>query len=384
MVDLKRARTYTADFGARVVFNDDQKAYGPTGNPVDQVEVPSVKRNQAYEIALASTKTYDNPYTDVVLDVELTGPDRHTIRIPGFWDGGKTWKARFAPPKIGNWTWKTFSNDKDLDGKIGVVECTTESDPTVGFVHIHPYASQSRHFAIGQATGFYPGYIYDPVQFDPVGAPVSDAKPTPAVVVSSSTAAASGAGSKTANAPPTAAKLPASFTAFENRMDALHGAGFNRLTGGFVLLGDTSLGDPRNEGGAAFTDGDLYKLNADYFRWMDRRIAYCNSLGMVPDIGIARSPAIAFSANNDAQLRSLWRYLLARYSAFDVCWNMFGPVSADNTLALSRIQPFAAMQSKYDLFHHPLTTGLVISAAYLKKVTAAASQLLSLLQRQAR
>ncbi len=371
VVDLKRARTYTADFGARVVFNDDLKAYGPSGNPVDQVDVPSVKRNQAFEIALASTKSYDNPYTDVVLDVELTGPDRHTIRIPGFWDGAKNWKARFAPPKIGNWTWKTFSNDKDIDGKIGVVECTPESDPTVGFVHIHPYASQSRHFAIGQSTGFYPGYIYDPVQYDPVGLPTVEARPVPAVVVSSTATASEGA-SKVANAPQ-AAKLPVTFTAFENRMDALHGAGFNRLTGGFVLLGDTSLGQAHNEGGPAFTDGDLYKLNADYFRWMDRRIAYCNSLGMVPDIGLARSPAIAFSANNDSQLRSLWRYLLARYSAFDVCWNMFGPVSADNTLALARIQPFAVMQGKYDLFHHPLTTELTISAAYLKKVTAAAA-----------
>ncbi len=210
--------------------------------------------------------------------------------------------------------------------------------------------------------------MYDPVQFDPVWQPVSAVKAvTAAAVTVGQPAAAANAPQQTAN------KLPASFTAFENRMDGLHGAGFNRLTGGFVLQGDTSLGEPRNEGGPAFTDGDLYKLNADYFTWMDRRIAYCNSLGMIPDIGIARSPAIAFSANNDAQLRSLWRYLLARYSAFDVCWNMFGPVSADNASALSRIQPFAVMQNKYDLFHHPLTTGLVITSAYLKKVTAAPS-----------
>ena len=372
VVDLKRARTYTADFGARVVFNDDLKAYGPTGNPVDQVELPSVKRNQPYEIPLASTKSYDNPYTDVVLDVELTGPDRHAIRIPGFWDGGKNWKIRFAPPKVGSWTWRTFSNDKDIDGKTGVVECTPESDPTVGYVHIHPYASQSRHFAVGQATNFYPAYMYDPVQFDPNTAPATAGKPGSAVVVNSILASGQGGVKDVVDVSQPAAKLPASFVAFENRMDALHGAGFNRLTGGFVLQGDTSLGEPRNEGGPAFTDGDLYRLNSEYFRWMDRRIAYCNSLGMVPDIGLARSPAIAFSASNDAQLRSLWRYLLARYSALDVCWNMFGPVTADNTQALSRIQPFAIMQNKYDLFHHPLTTELVITAAYLKKVTAVA------------
>jgi hypothetical protein len=369
VVDLKRARTYTADFGARVVFNDDVKAYGPKGNPAEQEDVPTVKRNQAYEIALATTKSYDNPYTDVILDVELTGPDRHTIRIPGYWDGGKNWKIRFAPPKVGNWTWKTFSTDKDIDGKVGVVECMPESDPTVGFVHVHPYASQSRHYAIGQATGFYPAYMYDPVQFDPASAISATTKT--AVALSSSSVPASGSRLKRASdITQPSGKLPATFIAFQNRMDALHGAGFNRLTGGYVLLGDTSLGEPRNEGGTAFVNGDLYRLNAEYFRWMDRRIAYCNSLGIVPDVGLARSPAIAFSANNDAQLRSLWRYLLARYSAFDICWNIFGPVAADNTLALARIQPFAVMQGKYDLFHHPVTSGLVITSAYLKKVTA--------------
>ena len=28
---------------------------------------------------------------------------RYTLAM--FWDGGKTWKARFAPPAAGEWTW---------------------------------------------------------------------------------------------------------------------------------------------------------------------------------------------------------------------------------------------------------------------------------------
>ena len=27
------------------------------------------------------------------------------LRIPSFWDGGKSFKTRFAPPKAGEWKW---------------------------------------------------------------------------------------------------------------------------------------------------------------------------------------------------------------------------------------------------------------------------------------
>ena len=354
VIDLKRARTYTADFGNRIAFNNDPKSFGPKGNPLDHSETPTVTRNTPFEVQLASTKTYESPYTEVILDLELVGPDRRTIRVPGFWDGGKAWKARFCPPKVGNWTWKTFSNDKDLDGKIGVVECTPEADPAVGFIHVHPYKSNSRHFAIGQSTNFYPAYIYDPVQYSPQVAAVAGSH---AVVFET-------AGRQTA-------ANPASFTAFQGRMDALHAAGFNRLTGGFVISGDTAIGEPTNEGGAAFENRDLSKLNPAYFKWMEKRIAYCNTLGIIPDIGIARSPAIAFAANNDLQLRTLWRYLLARFSGYDVCWDLFGPVPADSADALARIMPFAQMAYKFDLFHHPLTTQLIVTEAYVKRFSAA-------------
>ncbi len=347
VVDVKRGMTYTADFGSKVAFTDDPKEFGPKGAGGTVSDVPSVKRNQPYELAFTGQKTYENPYTEVLLDIELVGPDRRTIRIPGYWDGGKTWKMRFAPPKVGTWTWKTYSNDKDLDGKLGVVECAPETDPTTGFFRVHPYRSHIRHFAVGQSTTFYPSFIYDPVQYD---VPVSGAMATKQAAY-------------------VAQKAPASFTAFQARMDALHAAGFNRLTGGFLINGDTAQGEPKNEGGNPFIGGDVTKLNPDYFSWMEKRIAYCNSLGMIPDVGIAKSTAVVFAANKDAQLRLLWRYVLARFSSYDVCWDLFGPVPADSADAINRITPFAQLASRFDLFHHPITTDLIITEEYIKKVS---------------
>ena len=349
VVDVKRSMTYTADFGSKVAFNDDPKEFGPKSIARAVADTPSVKRNQPYELSFTSQKQYENPYTDVLLDIELVGPDRRTIRVPGYWDGGKTWKMRFAPPKVGTWTWKTFSTDKDLDGKLGVVECAPESDPTTGFFHVHPYRSQSRHFAVGQSTPFYPSFIYDPVISDPLIAANTGARAAGLADV----------------------KTPASFTAFQARMDALHAAGFNRLTGGYLVNGDTSIGEPKNEGGSPFIGGDFGKLNPEFFNWMERRIAYCNSLGMIPDVGIAKSTALTIGAGKDAQLRQLWRYVLARFSSYDVCWNLFGPVPADSAEALAKISPFAQMAGRFDLFHHPLTTDLIVTDDYIKKAAAA-------------
>ena len=45
---------------------------------------------------------------------------RYTLAM--FWDGGKTWKARFAPPAAGEWTWSTASQDPGLDGATGKIQ----------------------------------------------------------------------------------------------------------------------------------------------------------------------------------------------------------------------------------------------------------------------
>ena len=53
-----------------------------------------------FEVAIESTAAYDNPFTDVEVTAVFTQGDA-TWRVPAFWDGGPTWKARFAPPRPG-------------------------------------------------------------------------------------------------------------------------------------------------------------------------------------------------------------------------------------------------------------------------------------------
>lgn len=88
-----------------------------------QQNVDSVEQWTTYEISLESNKNYDNPYTDVEVWAVFTNKKGDTLKRPAFWDGGTTWKLRFAPiDNNGNWQWKSFSsNSKDsgLHGQQG-------------------------------------------------------------------------------------------------------------------------------------------------------------------------------------------------------------------------------------------------------------------------
>ncbi len=89
--------------------------------------VPTVEQWMTFELTLQSQSEYDNPYTDVeVWAVFSNGKDQ--LRRPAFWDGGRTWKVRFAPPDDNSlWTWQSYaSNEEDsgLHGQVGSIQAT--------------------------------------------------------------------------------------------------------------------------------------------------------------------------------------------------------------------------------------------------------------------
>src|SRR5262245_5019660 len=70
----------------------------------------SVPRFAPHEISLSAAGRHANPYVELTADAMLTEPDGHTTRtLPLFWDGGQTWRFRFAPDKTGTWKWTVKS-----------------------------------------------------------------------------------------------------------------------------------------------------------------------------------------------------------------------------------------------------------------------------------
>src|SRR6476469_618576 len=50
-----------------------------------------------------------NPYQDLSLVVQFTGPSSQSFKSNGFWDGGNTCRVRAAFPATGSWSWSVFS-----------------------------------------------------------------------------------------------------------------------------------------------------------------------------------------------------------------------------------------------------------------------------------
>ncbi len=79
-----------------------------------------------HEIVLTAQRDYPNPYTDVDVWAEFVHDSGATLRRPAFWDGGRTWKFRFASPlSEGRWSWRSasFIDDTGLVGQSGELRC---------------------------------------------------------------------------------------------------------------------------------------------------------------------------------------------------------------------------------------------------------------------
>ena len=82
-----------------------------------------------HEITLTAERDYPSPYTDIDVWAEFVHDDGLMLRRPAFWDGGRTWKIRFASPvATGRWSWRSLSSRQDtgLAGQSAEVACETE------------------------------------------------------------------------------------------------------------------------------------------------------------------------------------------------------------------------------------------------------------------
>jgi hypothetical protein len=75
-----------------------------------------------FETSFTAVGRYENPLQDVDLVVTFQAPSRRTHTVRGFWDGENTWRVRFSPDELGNWTYVTQATpdlDRGLQGRTG-------------------------------------------------------------------------------------------------------------------------------------------------------------------------------------------------------------------------------------------------------------------------
>ena len=116
----------------------------------------SASQWSVYEIPLTSSRSYSNPYTQASVSATFAGPGI-TTAVKGFWDGGHTWRIRFACTAQGTWGYTTDSADSGLNGKSGIFKCVSPSAGNHGFLRrdvAHPssyiWDDGSHYFMWGQ------------------------------------------------------------------------------------------------------------------------------------------------------------------------------------------------------------------------------------------
>jgi Domain of unknown function (DUF5060)/Protein of unknown function (DUF4038)/Domain of unknown function (DUF5605) len=106
-----------------------------------------------------------NPFVDVRFGARFVFAHR-TVEVAGFYDGDGRYKARFSPDSVGQWSFETTSNAKELSGLTGEFECVAGADGNhgpVGTAHqFHfQYADSSAYFPFGTTCYSY-GFIGEP------------------------------------------------------------------------------------------------------------------------------------------------------------------------------------------------------------------------------
>ncbi len=142
-----------------------------TGGLQAKAEDRACRPWEPIEIVLSAERELAAPYVDglpegkpgyveAVFRSESGKAKAAELRLSGFWDGGRTWRIRFAPPLCGTWSYRTQSTDAGLDGRSGRIVCNDweegelRANPTRrGFVRVaHHGPRAGRHFEYADGT----------------------------------------------------------------------------------------------------------------------------------------------------------------------------------------------------------------------------------------
>ncbi|MSU60095.1 MAG: DUF5060 domain-containing protein [Pedosphaera sp.] len=76
----------------------------------------TVPKWSRFELVLQSSAAYTNPPQELTVKATFISPLGEEHRVEGFWDGGRTWRVRFAPDLPGKWNFVTFCSDSANTG----------------------------------------------------------------------------------------------------------------------------------------------------------------------------------------------------------------------------------------------------------------------------
>jgi hypothetical protein len=240
--------------------------------------------NRLSEWAFTSAKAYADPFNEVRLDLLVTAPDGKELRVPAFWGGGQTWRARYSSPQAGVHRWKLECSDaanSALHGVSGAIELKPYLGDNPLFRHgAITVAADKRHLAYGDGTPFF--WLGDTWWMG------------------------------------LCARMgwPEDFQRLGNDRRQ---KGFNVIQIVAGLYPDMHPFDPRGANEAGFPwEQDYARINPAYWDAVDQRLSWLVEQGFTPCIVGAWGYFMPWMGVD--RMNQHWRHLIARYGAMPVVW----------------------------------------------------------------
>lgn len=247
------------------------------------------------EMTEAEARTHPNPYATVETQAEFRSPKYRTFLMPGFWDGGRRIVFRFSPDEAGKWAFRLKGNIAaagDVTGEFAVSESNAP-----GFIkpaNVHHWMHTE-----GLKPHLWMGDTFD--------------------------------GLATADR-----------TVFDGILEERARQKFTHIRGPVLGAEDR-----------AFPAAD--RPDPAYFQELDRRLAAVHARGIVTDLVLMNGRESVARLMPAWQQRARYlRFLVARYSAFNVTWDLSREFESHENARTLMKEMGTALQ-KLDPYGHPRT-----------------------------
>jgi len=243
------------------------------------------------EFSFENGREVHNPYIDVDAEVIFRGPDGVEIRRPAFWDGGQTWRVRFAPTRPGVWRYTLSSNgveDTGLNKSTGELRSVDD-------------------------TGDHPIYRHGFLRKGPGGRYLAHADNTPFFWLGDTHWQFISERWDEANKPGWSSQ-------FRGMVDKRVQQGFTVYQSNLMIFDWSSATSPYWVEGKPFEEIDV----AFFQTTVDRRMAYIADQGLVNALGLGW---YAIVDENLEGVKRFARYIVARYGSYPMVWTLGGEVA---------------------------------------------------------
>jgi hypothetical protein len=241
-----------------------------------------------WEGRFESAADHADPLQGVDLRVELTAPSGARRTIAAFWDGGRNWRARFCPDEQGTWTYRTQclgAVDHGLDGRSGSLACVAYEGDNPLYRHgVIRLAPSRRHLEYADGTPFF--YLADTGWNGPLRSTAEE---------------------------------------WEVYLTDRAGKGFTAVQYATTQW-RTAPGDV--EGHLAYLGKEHIGIDPAFFQRFDQRVDAINAHGLLAvPLMLHAGPDTLLNAGYslpEDQIVVLARYMVARYGAHYVLWDLVG------------------------------------------------------------